>query len=114
MTSQLKRSLGLKVQAARHRTGLTQEELASRISRTAESVSNIERGLHLPTLETLIDLGRALGVPIAEFFDEAEGTPLISRERRVLEARLREVGRSLSDRDLAVAVAQAKVFLEQK
>jgi DNA-binding XRE family transcriptional regulator len=47
-------------------------ELASRIGRTPESVSNIERGRHLPTLETLSDLGKALGVAAAEFLEDAE------------------------------------------
>lgn len=44
MADELKRRLGLTVQAARRRAGLTQEGLAAQIARTPESVSNIERG----------------------------------------------------------------------
>ena len=45
------------MQAARRRAGLTQEALAALIARTPESVSNIERGRQLSTIETLVDLG---------------------------------------------------------
>ena len=107
----MKLHLGSVVRAARQRAALTQEELAARIDRTPESVSNIERGVHLPTLETLADLGRVLGVPLPEFFDGAQDHAP-SRERLRLEARLREVARALSDRNLAIAVAQADVLLE--
>ena len=111
MTGPLNKSLGLKIRAARKRAGLTQERLAAQISRTPESVSNIERGEQLPSVETLADLGRVLGVPIAEFFEEVGTAPNGPPERIRLEARLREAVRQLSDRDLAVAVKQIDAFL---
>ena len=40
---ELKRRLGLTVQAARRRAGLTQEALVALIEQTLERVSNIER-----------------------------------------------------------------------
>jgi len=107
MADELKRRLGLTVQAARRRAGLTQEGLAAQIARTPESVSNIERGRHLPTIETLVDLGRVLGVPPADFLDGADTGPGLSRERAEQEARLREIARGLSDRDLMLTLTLA-------
>ena len=113
MVDELKRRLGLTVQAARRRVGLTQEALAALIERTPESVSNIERGRQLPTIETLVDLGRALKVPLSDFLDGLDGVgggPGLSRERVQQEARLREVARGLSDRDLGLALTLAEVM----
>ncbi len=113
MGDELKRRLGLTVQAARRRAGLTQEALASLIDRTPESVSNIERGRQLPTIETLVDLGRALGVPLSDFLDGIDvtsGGPALSRERVQQEAKLREVARGLSDRDLGLALTLAEAM----
>lgn len=110
MTENLKRSVGLRVRAARKRTGLSQENLAAAISRTSESISNIERGQQLPNLETLSELARVLGVPLAEFFEGIGEERAIPRERAELEMKLREIARSLDDRDLRIAVAQVQAF----
>ena len=116
MVDELKRRLGLTVQAARRRGGLTQEALAALIERTPESVSNIERGRQLPTIETLVDLGRALKVPLSDFLDGLDGLDGVgggsglSRERVQQEARLREVARGLSDRDLGLALTLAEAM----
>ena len=105
MVDELKRRLGLTVQAARRRAGMTQEGLAALIDRTPESVSNIERGRQLPTIETLADLGRVLDVPIIEFLDGVDNGRAVTRERAQMEARIRELARRLSDRDLTLALA---------
>jgi len=113
MVDELKRRLGLTVQAARRRGGLTQEALAALIERTPESVSNIERGRQLPTIETLVDLGRVLKVPLSDFLDGVDGIAGgsgLSRERVQQEARLREVARGLSDRDLGLALTLAEAM----
>ena len=101
------------MRVARQRLRLTQEELAARIKRTPESVSNIERGQQLPSVETLVDLGRVLNVPMSEFFGD-DGRSPVSPERARLEAELRQIGRTLSDRDLAIAVAQVAVLLSAR
>ncbi len=110
MVDELKRRLGLTVQAARRRAGLTQEGLAAQIARTPESVSNIERGRHLPTIDTLVDIGRVLAVPLLDFLDGVDGGPGLSQERLQQEARLRELARGLSDRDLGLAVTLAEAM----
>lgn len=115
MAADLKKGIGLRVREARRRTAMTQEALAARIERTPETISNIERGTQLPSIDTLAELGEVLEVPISEFF-EGEGVapnPL-SGKRQELEIRLREIGRTLTDRDLAVLVIQAGAFLDRQ
>lgn len=115
MGGSLKQGLGLRVRAARQRVGLTQEELAGRVSRTPESISNIERGLQAPSVETLAELARILDVPIADFFDALGRSESVkSSERLALELSLSELARSLTDRDLAVAVAQVSALLQHR
>lgn len=89
-------------------------ELGAQIGWTPESVSNIERGLQLPSIETLVELGQALGIPASELL-EGVGAPGIqhSPRRLELELRLRDITRTLSDRALAVAVAQVDVLLQE-
>jgi transcriptional regulator with XRE-family HTH domain len=62
MANGLKQLIGTRLQAARRQRGLTQEELAFKINKTAESISNIERSIQLPSIETLADLARELGI----------------------------------------------------
>ena len=110
MLDSLKRSLGSQVRAARKRGNLTQEQLAAKIERTPESLSNIERGRHLPTLETLAKLSAVLNVPVTDFLADWSATPPNSAERARLEARLREAARGLSDEDLLLAIGQIELL----
>ncbi len=57
---------------------------------------------------------RPIDLPLTFLDDEVEDDRLISRERRAREAKVREIVRMLSDRDLAVALTQMAVLLEEK
>jgi transcriptional regulator with XRE-family HTH domain len=105
MSERLKIHLGRAVLAARKRSGLTQEALAERIGRSTESVSNIERHVHLPTLETLDALGQALAMPVTEFFEDLDDRRDTDPLRAQRERNLRELARRLSDRDLDLVTA---------
>jgi len=104
-----KRRVGFRIKLVRRRRNLSQEELAERIDRTPEAVSSIERGRTLPNFVTLERLGRALDVPVHEFFDIGPQTDENPRRNRLI-AELVEVVRSLSDADLEVALEQARVL----
>jgi transcriptional regulator with XRE-family HTH domain len=65
------RSIGLKIQEARHELGLTQQELASRLGLTQAALSNYELGkrrLYLTNLEQIADV---LGKPLTYFTEAA-------------------------------------------
>ena len=86
---------------------MTQNELAGRIGKTPESVSNIERGQQTPTLETLAALAAELDMPIAELFAD-DARPVAASDARLrAEARLREIVRALGDRGLDLVIDQA-------
>ena len=53
--------VGAKIKQLRLSVNETQEEFAEHINRTVETVSNIERGLVLPTLETVVNIFEHIG-----------------------------------------------------
>jgi transcriptional regulator with XRE-family HTH domain len=77
--------------------------LAEKIGRTGDAVSQLERGLSLPSFETLERLAQALDVPIRDFFD-SDGTEGGSAQRQKLLAEVIDMARRMTDKDLQVAV----------
>jgi transcriptional regulator with XRE-family HTH domain len=63
------RLIGLRVQLFRKQKHITQEELASRINKSKDTVSNIERGLAFARIETLIDICNELEIELKDLFD---------------------------------------------
>lgn len=57
-------SIGKQIQKYRCEAGLSQEQLAEKIDRSAIFISHIERGIKNPGFETLIRISRVLNVPI--------------------------------------------------
>ncbi len=84
---------------------LSQVGLAEKVERTTETISNIERGVSSPTIETLERLSGALRVPMREFFEGSDGQ-LIDRKRLQLEFEIRGLLAQLSMSDLEVARKQ--------
>ena len=52
--------------AIRLTRGLTYTSLAERAGISARTIGNVERGAHLPTLETMTAIAKALDVSIAD------------------------------------------------
>jgi putative transcriptional regulator len=67
--------LGARLRARREGLGWSQAELAERIDISANYVSVLERGLKLPTLDTLVTLAQALSVPASELLGEPQADP---------------------------------------
>ncbi len=66
--SSLTQLVGKRVQVLRKLHGLSQEALAARIGVAVETISNIERARHAPSLHTLEVLLEALSTSPAAFF----------------------------------------------
>ena len=64
--------LQVHLKVARARAGLTQEELASRVSVTRKTINTIERGHFVPSTLLALKLARALGTAVEELFSLAE------------------------------------------
>lgn len=107
----LKLRVGGRLREIRKSRGLTQERLAERIERSVDAVSALERGLALPSFETLEKLADALDVPVRDFFDVEEDA---SEVRVQMLTRLMMHARALSDADLEIAVEQVALLARRR
>ena len=72
--------IGQKIRHLRMRKGLTLEELASRSELTKGFLSQLERNLTSPSIDSLNDILEALGTNLAEFFQEEKAEQFLFRE----------------------------------
>lgn len=107
----LKERVGAKIKKLRTAQGLTQEALAELIDRSVDAVSQLERGINLPSLDTLERLSERLGVPVRDLFDFGEGE--VDERRASLMASLVLTAKALPTADLAVAVKQVQALAER-
>lgn len=70
MKRELNRTIGLRVKRSREAAGLTQERLAELIDRSKEAVSNIERGVSLPGLDTIQTICEVTNVPMTTIIED--------------------------------------------
>lgn len=56
--------IGLRIAEARVKHDLTQEELAEKISKTSQFISNIETGKRKPSLSTLLNIAKVLNLSL--------------------------------------------------
>ncbi|MBF0269929.1 MAG: helix-turn-helix transcriptional regulator [Alphaproteobacteria bacterium] len=101
---------GTQLRAIRKQRGLTQEELAEMIDRSVDAVSNMERGISLPSYETLGRLADKLGIPAKELTESLGDDGTTDPERIELEARLNDIARSLDKQSLRIALEQIAVL----
>lgn len=77
---QLSGFLGIQLKKHRKRLKLSQEDMASKTGLSVPSLSEIERGIANPTLQTLEKIAGALGVSVAVLLD-VDGSLLVSPEQ---------------------------------
>lgn len=65
-----RREIGGRLRAARHDAGLTQLQLGERIGRDHRTIHRWEYAQRVPSLEDLLLLADAVGVPLAELVAE--------------------------------------------
>jgi len=68
MTNQLAKLVGLRIKESRERAGLTQAQLAALLLKSAETISNLERGKTAPSLATLGAIARQLRIEVQQLF----------------------------------------------
>jgi transcriptional regulator with XRE-family HTH domain len=68
---EFQRRLGQAIQAGRKDAGLTQEGLAERLGSAPEWVSQVERGVGVPSLSMLLRIAEALDVPPSVLMESA-------------------------------------------
>jgi transcriptional regulator with XRE-family HTH domain len=113
MTQDLKNYIGLRVKSSRAAAGLTQEQLAERVEKAVETISNLERGSVMTGIETLEQIAHEFGVPLSNFVEGFDRQRESSRERLELENKFQQFAVSLSDRDLASAIDLVEVIAKR-
>ena len=112
MVGDLKAAIGSQVKSARSAQNMTQSELAAAIGRSVEAVSNIERAVSLPALDTLESIAAATGKPIVFFFNRSAFVdPDVPRPRQEKMRRLKDLCDRLTERDLDVAIRQVEALV---
>ena len=78
-------NIGSKIKSLRLKNGLTQEELGERSDLSKGFISQLERDMNSPSIETFFTLLEVLGTTPKEFFEDAESTQLIysSKDHRI-------------------------------
>ena len=83
----MKYEIGGRIRLYRKQSGLTQEQLASKINVTKSRVSNWEQGINRPDADILADICRALYVSPSDLLDGHLSTDeLTDHERKVIRA----------------------------
>ena len=73
-TIDLKKLLGTAIRAQRDLLGISQEELANRADLHRTYISDLERGVRNPSVESIEKIARALQVSASKLFEETAGT----------------------------------------
>jgi transcriptional regulator with XRE-family HTH domain len=72
--SELSRLIGRNVKAARMRAGLTQSQLAEALKLDNVTVSRLETGVQVPSIDRLDDVATALGTSLAQLTTDHNDT----------------------------------------
>ena len=104
-----KTRIGILVRELRKSGGLTQDQLAALINRSTEAVSNLERGVSLPGIDTLEKLSETLHVSVKDFF-EVPTKGKASRHKIELLAKLVSIALALPEKELRLAVTQIEAI----
>lgn len=89
-------NIGEKIRRLRHVNNLTQDELANRCDLTKGFISQIERNLTSPSINTLIDILEALGTNIKNFFNEDVEEKIVFSKDDIYDRKYEDYGYSIS------------------
>lgn len=113
MDANWKRSIGARVRAARDARGMTQEQLAAAIDQATRTVSYLETGTKVPTLQTLMRIAGVLERPLSFFLSEQDADDP-DPERLRAETRITEIIRHLAPEDVALVLGHAELLLRTR
>ncbi|MBQ9183207.1 MAG: helix-turn-helix transcriptional regulator [Neisseriaceae bacterium] len=80
-----KEFIGRKIKQLRTMAKLSQAELSEKIGMTEKNLSNIERGLQVPALNSFLRLLNVLNVPLSEFGITSQDTENKNRDELIKE-----------------------------
>ena len=99
--------LGKRIQEARKRNHLTQEEVATECGYSTKYISKIETGTSKPSLDLLTKLCAVLSVSLDDLVQDSKYV-----SKAVLNVRVTEIFNQLSDANQKIAIANLSSLLE--
>ncbi|SDD78575.1 helix-turn-helix domain-containing protein [Kordiimonas lacus] len=105
-----KKNIGLRIKALRMSLGFSQEDLAAQIERSVHSISQIERGVNAPSLETAVKIAEALNCSLDDLVHADISRSAKSGVRSNAEVQIWATLQGLTDRELEAAGAAIKAF----
>lgn len=97
MTPNPKKALSLKIKALRKTNGLTQEELAEKCDVSWRTISNLERGAVIPSLDLICNLAKQLNISLDELLNnEVQTNKSLTRLKK--ESEVIEEVRTINDK----------------
>lgn len=100
--------VGQRLKAARLTSGLSQAELGKAMGLSFQQVQKYERGTNRISASMLVRAGKALGVPVADFFPDDD----IDLKAESIDIRATRGGATLAEYFLAMDPAQRAVLLQ--
>jgi len=89
-------NIGEKIRRLRRVNNLTQDELANRCDLTKGFISQIERNLTSPSINTLIDILEALGTDIRNFFNEEVEEKIVFSKDDIYDRHYEDLGYTIA------------------
>lgn len=111
MKETTKKKIGLKIKALRESRRLSQEELSEKCNVCWRTISNIERGVSIPQLQTLVELSNFFGIGLDCFLDISV-VGLKKQAHKELEALVVEKVAMMNYETLKYTSAQIDLILE--
>jgi len=109
----LKYYIGLQIKTAREGAGWTQEELAAKVGKAPETISNIERGFTSPSLQTLEILASAMNKDLVTFMPSAQDREIQLHKHKHV-TNLISIAQKLERTELNLLIRVAKAFLSSE
>lgn len=105
------KEIGIGIKNARLTVGITQAELARRLSVTPQAISQYERGIKKPKIETIEKIADALGVSWLHL-SHLEDLATASRERELYQKdKVRDAARPAIVKLLAASLWKMRLYL---
>lgn len=89
--------IGQKIKIIRRARGISQEMLSESVDMNLRTISRIENGKTLPTIDTLDKIADALSVRLCDFFDEER-----FENREVIIDNITKIARNMGDKQLKI------------
>lgn len=105
--------LGQRIKTLRKANNLSQEKLADLIDKSVDTVSNIERGIFAPRLDTALEIANALDIELFELFQVRE-MPLEDKEKMKLLDEIFNLLKDQPDEILQFTLSQTKELVNLK